>query len=248
VPAEHDVGRHDALRPRLRAGHLIVEASGTGSTVREYVWFDDMPLAVVADVDTVSPKLWYVHADHLNRPIKMTDGATKAVVWDAIYRPFGEVFSITGSASNNLRFPGQYFLIESGLHYNWHRHYDPTIGRYLQADPLEFADGPSMYAYAKSTPAMRVDPRGQQTEDLRSRLRDLLFPRVCRPAPTNFFPVGKCLDACSTGSAPFMEVFCRHYTREGTKNRSLCWQGAEDLQAGDVSSCQNRCRAIANNW
>jgi uncharacterized protein RhaS with RHS repeats len=28
-----------------------------------------------------------------------------------------------------------YFLLESGLHYNWHRHYDPTLGRYIQADP-----------------------------------------------------------------------------------------------------------------
>ena len=70
-------------------------------------------------------------------------------MWDAIYRPFGEIVSITGSASNTLRFPGQYFLIESGLHYNWHRHYDPTIGRYLQADPREFVDGPSLYAYAE---------------------------------------------------------------------------------------------------
>jgi RHS repeat-associated protein len=58
-----------------------------------------------------------------------------------VYRPFGEVHVITGSASNNLRFPGQYFLIEAGLHYNWHRHSDPTVGRYLQADPLEFVDG-----------------------------------------------------------------------------------------------------------
>jgi RHS repeat-associated protein len=107
--------------------------------VREYVWLDDMPLAVVADVDTASPQLWFVHADHLDRPVKMTHGS-KAVVWDAVYRPFGEAHAITGSASNNLRFPGQYFLIESGLHYNWHRHYDPTIGRYLQADPLSGAD------------------------------------------------------------------------------------------------------------
>lgn len=47
-----------------------------------------MPLAVVADVDTVSPKLWFVHADHLNRPVRMTDGS-QVVVWDAVYRPFG---------------------------------------------------------------------------------------------------------------------------------------------------------------
>ena len=50
-----------------RAGQLIAEASGTGAALREYIWVDDMPLAVVADVDTVTPRLWYVHAD-LNQP------------------------------------------------------------------------------------------------------------------------------------------------------------------------------------
>jgi len=124
-----------------------------------------MPLVVVADVNTASPNLYFVHADHLNRPIKMTDAA-QAVVWDAIYRPFGEAYSITGSATNNLRFPGQYFLLESGLAYNWYRHYDPSIGRYLQPDPAEFNDGPSLYAYAGSSPAMNTDARGQQAVPL----------------------------------------------------------------------------------
>ncbi|MEJ2626264.1 MAG: RHS repeat-associated core domain-containing protein [Pseudolabrys sp.] len=48
-----------------------------------------------------------------------------------------------------MRFPGQYFLLESGLHYNSHRHYDPTLGRYTQPDPLGLIDGPSVYAYAR---------------------------------------------------------------------------------------------------
>jgi RHS repeat-associated protein len=156
------------------SGRLIAEADDTGQTLREYIWLDDMPLAVVADVDTVSPKLWFVHADHLDRPIKMTDGS-QAVVWDAVYRPFGGAVSITGSASNNLRFPGQYFLIESGLHYNWHRHYDPTTGRYLQADPLEFINGPSLYAYARSSPIIAIDELGLAVGD---------FP----PAPPGYDP------------------------------------------------------------
>ena len=142
------------------AGHLIAESTDTGTTTREYVWLNDMPLAVVADVDTPSPNLYYVHADHLDRPLKMTDG-TEAVVWDAVYNPFGDVNAITGSASNNLRFPGQYFLIESGLHYNWYRHYDPTLGRYTQTDPLGFVDGPAIYPYARSAPGMYADPDGQ---------------------------------------------------------------------------------------
>jgi RHS repeat-associated protein len=148
-----------------RAGRLLVEASSAGTTETEYVWFDDMPLALFANVDTGTPTLFYVHADHLNRPIKMTD-VNKTVVWDAIYWPYGATYLITGSATNNMRFPGQYFLLESGLHYNWHRHYDPTIGRYLQVDPLEFVDGPSLYAYANSSPAMKADPEGLQSPSI----------------------------------------------------------------------------------
>ena len=95
------------------SGHLISEASGTGTTVTEYVWLEDMPIALVANVDTSTPNLYFVHADHLDRPIKMTD-STETIVWDAVYKPFGEAQSISGTAANNLRFPGQYFLIEGG--------------------------------------------------------------------------------------------------------------------------------------
>jgi RHS repeat-associated protein len=141
-------------------GQLIVEASDTGTPLREYIWIDDIPLAVFADLETASPQLYFVHPDHLNRPLRMTDG-TQALVWDAVYRPFGEVHSITGSATLNLRFPGQYFLIESGLAYNWHRHYDATLGRYTQPDPLGLVDGPSLYTYAKSAPTQNIDPGGR---------------------------------------------------------------------------------------
>jgi RHS repeat-associated protein len=52
------------------------------------------------------------------------------------------------------------FQIEDGLAYNWHRTYDATLGRYSQADPLGFVDGPGVYGYAGGSPVMGVDPRG----------------------------------------------------------------------------------------
>jgi uncharacterized protein RhaS with RHS repeats len=94
------------------AGRILAEADATGATQREYIWLDDLPLAVVANVPT-SPTLWYVHADHLGRPIRMTD-ASKAIVWSAEWLPFGGAQSITGSASLDLQFPGQWFQIEAG--------------------------------------------------------------------------------------------------------------------------------------
>jgi RHS repeat-associated protein len=113
-------------------------------------------------------------------------GGTKAVVWDAVYRPFGEVHAITGSASNNLRFPGQYFQLEAGLHYNWHCHYEPTLGRYLQADPLEFVGGPALYSYARSRPTTEIDPDGQVPVAIPvivgARLFCMRYPHLCAAA------------------------------------------------------------------
>ena len=68
-------------------------------------------------------------------------------VWEASYLPFGGVQASAGP-NIDLRFPGQWFQSESGLHQNWMRDYDPTTGRYLQADPLGLVDGASVYGYA----------------------------------------------------------------------------------------------------
>jgi hypothetical protein len=51
--------------------------------------------------------------------------------------------------------------MEAGLHYNWHRHYDPTLGRYTQPDPLGFVDGPSVFSYAGNSPSQGVDKDGR---------------------------------------------------------------------------------------
>jgi RHS repeat-associated protein len=144
-------------------GHLIAEANAaTGATTRDYIWLAsndnnpvDLPLAI-AEAATLT----HVHADHLGRPTRMTDAA-RATVWQAIWKPWGEVHSLSGTLPQNLRFPGQYYQIETGLHYNHHRNYDPVTGRYTQADPLGFVDGPSVYAYAGNSPYMNVDREGE---------------------------------------------------------------------------------------
>jgi uncharacterized protein RhaS with RHS repeats len=113
---------------------VIAEADSSGNTLREYLWLPeteiaptrssrarvDMPLAVVDDVSG-TPVTHYVHADHLNRPVRMTD-ATKTSVWEAVWLPWGAPQSITGTVSLDARFPGQWYQLEAGLHYNWHRH------------------------------------------------------------------------------------------------------------------------------
>jgi RHS repeat-associated protein len=110
--------------------------------------------------------LTFIRTDHVGRPAFGTNTAgTK--VWTAAYLPFGGVRTATGTPIN-LRFPGQWFQSESGLHQNWMRDYDPTTGRYLQADPLGLVDGASVYRYVKGNPGRWTDPRGESSASCRA--------------------------------------------------------------------------------
>lgn len=115
-----------------------------------------------------STSLYYVHNDHLGTPQAMTD-ENGNVAWRATYDPFGDA-TIDGSstAELNVRFPGQYYDNETGLHYNANRYYDPQTGRYFTADPVglfppftDSADGINhLYLYAGANPMTNIDPLG----------------------------------------------------------------------------------------
>ena len=60
----------------------------------------------------------------------------------------------------NLRFPGQYYDKETGLHQNYFRDYNPKIGKYVESDPIGLAGGINTYAYARENPILWTDSLG----------------------------------------------------------------------------------------
>ena len=58
-----------------------------------------------------------------------------------------------------IRFQGQYFDHETGLHYNRFRYYDPDVGRFIHQDPIGLAGGANLYQYAPN-PMSWTDPSG----------------------------------------------------------------------------------------
>ncbi|WP_108946996.1 RHS repeat-associated core domain-containing protein [Shewanella halifaxensis] len=105
---------------------------------------------------------YYFHNSHLNTPMSLTD-SQQQVVWQAKYDAFGKASIVSQGIENNLRFPGQYYDQESGLHYNYFRDYDPELGRYIQSDPIGLAGGINTYGYVKGNPINATDPYGLDT-------------------------------------------------------------------------------------
>ncbi|WP_339530548.1 RHS repeat domain-containing protein, partial [Pseudomonas sp. RA_15y_Pfl1_P11] len=104
-------------------------------------------------------KPYHYQLDHLGTPQELTapDGE---IVWSAHYRAYGEISRLDiGKVDNPLRFQGQYFDQESGLHYNRHRYYNPDLGRYLTPDPVKLAGGSNAYLYVPN-PTGWADPLG----------------------------------------------------------------------------------------
>lgn len=127
------------------------------------------PTHVPAESETAGKRkkeIYYIHTDHLNTPRAITNGEQKKVWKWGNVDPFGKNAADEnpegqGRFAFNLRFPGQYYDRETGLHYNWHRDYDPGVGRYVQSDPIGLEGGLTTYSYTKSNPLIYIDPRGE---------------------------------------------------------------------------------------
>lgn len=136
---------------------LAAEMDAAGAVTKSYGWkpggtWGTDPVFMVENGAT-----YYYHNDHLGTPQKMTDGSG-AVVWSATYSVFGKASVDSASTvENNLRFPGQYYDNETGLHYNFHRYYDPQTGRYLRTDPIGLKGGRNYYVYTGSDPINLID-------------------------------------------------------------------------------------------
>jgi RHS repeat-associated protein len=142
--------------------NLVAESSR--EHYRSYV-YEPGTFRPLAMLDGKGPRKacpFYYQLDHLGTPQELTDFGGE-IVWSAKYNAYGKVTRLAFGGGEQLeqplRFQGQYFDGESGLHYNRHRYYDPEVGRYLTPDPVKLAGGLNGYRYALN-PTGWVDPLG----------------------------------------------------------------------------------------
>ncbi|WP_310795247.1 RHS repeat-associated core domain-containing protein [Shewanella baltica] len=102
--------------------------------------------------------MYYYQLDQLGTPFALLDQHNH-LVWQASYSALGQATISVNVIANPLRFQGQYYDEESGLHYNHFRYYDPQTGRFISQDPIDLLGGLNHYQYAPNHINL-IDPLG----------------------------------------------------------------------------------------
>ncbi|MGW2558204.1 putative T7SS-secreted protein [Streptomyces sp. NPDC001514] len=129
---------HDGLHPLAQTERIL-----SADTPQETI--DERFLAIVTDL--------------IGTPTELVD-ESGALAWRSRTTLWGTTtWARSSAAYTPLRFPGQYFDPETGLHYNYFRHYDPETARYLTPDPLGLSPAPNPSTYVPN-PHRLTDPLG----------------------------------------------------------------------------------------
>ncbi|MCA1857554.1 DUF6531 domain-containing protein [Massilia oculi] len=163
---------------------LLSEARGSDHRTYVYEPGSFVPVARIdgsvsgQPADSIRAQVHYLHTDLTGTPREVSDHDGR-LTWAASYKAWGKVLKIEAplpedethpvtahlspeaarAALQPLRFQGQYHDVETGLHYNRFRYYDPDCGRFVSPDPIGLAGGNNAYQYAPN-PVAWADPLG----------------------------------------------------------------------------------------
>lgn len=156
------------------AGQLLGQYDSAGGALQQYVWLGGAPVGMLVSptqAASANARLKYVETDALGTPRAIIDPSRNLAIWrwDETKEGFGDHAPDADPDADgaqlvfDLRFPGQRYDAASGLHYNYLRDYDPSVGRYTQSDPIGLAGGISTYGYANGVPTSFIDPSGLES-------------------------------------------------------------------------------------
>lgn len=148
-----------------QGGELLGEYNSDGGVIREYIYLGDGAAKELIAQLEADGSIVTIHSDHLATP-RLATKEDQTIVWRWVSDAFGTAAADEDPDGDgnplvvNHRFPGQHYDLESGLHYNYHRYYDPQSGRYITSDPIGLAGGLNTYGYVGANPLKYTDPQG----------------------------------------------------------------------------------------
>jgi len=135
--------------------HMALERRG-GNEIA-YLYRRESSFELLAQVHNGA--VHHLHTDHLGTPLEASNDAGE-LSWQMTCTTWGNVLvEEVAEIEQRVRFQGQYFDAETGLHYNRFRYYSPEVGRFVSNDPIGLLGGENLFAYAPN-PIMWMDPLG----------------------------------------------------------------------------------------
>lgn len=142
---------------------LVAEYDSSGNILRRYIH----------DTGVDDPLVWYegavvgsnrrtLQSNHQGSIISIADSGGNLVAVNSY-----DAWGIPGAANlGRFQYTGQIMLPEIGVYHYKGRTYSPTLGRFLQTDPVGYQDQIHLYAYVGNDPVTFIDPTGRQRETL----------------------------------------------------------------------------------
>ena len=125
---------------------MIGEYDADGSEIKIYGWKPDSIWGTDPVIIKEGRRYFFFQTDHIATSKKISDPSGEAV-WSAVYDSFGKICVKNEDLKQPFRFAGQNEDLETGLHYNFKRYYDPRIGRYISPDPLGLRGGDQLFSF-----------------------------------------------------------------------------------------------------
>lgn len=148
-------------RYAVRDGQVQYETDSLGTGIlRRYVWGMGTDDLVAVQVGTNADSIFYAITDRIGsiRAWTTKDGKLR---WWGRYRPYGAVVDSGGTTVNApYRWTTREFDPETGLYFHRARQYDPSVGRFIQEDPLGRTGSGNPYGYVEGSPLQATDPSG----------------------------------------------------------------------------------------